>query len=190
MRPRGKGQNMLKLERFAIEDIPRLISWVPSQPEMIQWTGHFFQWPLQENEMAEHYRTTLGSNPRCFAFRARRLRDEQIVGHIELDLIDYKNYYASLARVLVMPPERSKGIGSAMVDLVVRLAFTRLPLQTLGLNVVSFNLAAIACYRRIGFLPAGNSTTSYMIGEKQWMVNQMVLQKRDWMARRNRGLET
>jgi RimJ/RimL family protein N-acetyltransferase len=72
------------------------------------------------------------------------------VGHAELDQIE-PGGSAHVCRVIVAPERRGRGIGTAVMDELRRIAFEELGLRRLTLNVYEWNAAAIASYERVGF---------------------------------------
>jgi RimJ/RimL family protein N-acetyltransferase len=59
-----------------------------------------------------------------------------------------------------------RGVGSEATVLVLDHAFGELGLHRVGLRVLSFNAAAIACYERCGFLVEGRERESCRMGDR------------------------
>jgi len=83
-------------------------------------------------------------------FTAVELETGETVGHAELDRID-PGRSAHVCRVIVDPDRRGRGIGTAVMDELCRIAFEDLGVARLTLNVYEWNAAAIASYEKLGF---------------------------------------
>jgi RimJ/RimL family protein N-acetyltransferase len=108
-----------------------------------------------------------------------------VIGHIELNEIDRANGSARVCRVLVGEAEqRGRGVGQAMLRQILALAFGDLGLHRVDLGVFDFNLAAIACYEKVGFAHEGRFRDARrMPGGRYWSVLQMSILEDEW--RRN-----
>jgi GNAT superfamily N-acetyltransferase len=65
-----------------------------------------------------------------------------------------------VGRVLIDPARRGEGLGTALMHEIVRVGFDELGLHRLQLGVYDFNLEAIACYERVGFVIEGRMRDS------------------------------
>ena len=84
-----------------------------------------------------------------------------LVGRLEGELCCYGEIWedppeheAELARIIVEPSRRGRGIGRAFIALLAAEARRR-GFQQVWVRVVPENLAAVACYRAAGFVRAG-----------------------------------
>jgi RimJ/RimL family protein N-acetyltransferase len=62
--------NRIRLERFDLTDIPRLISWLDSAETFWNWTGDWLKIPLTEEQYAPKVTETQGEDPRRLIFTA------------------------------------------------------------------------------------------------------------------------
>ncbi len=77
------------------------------------------------------------------------------IGYGELNPMLRDRDHLWLGHAIVSPDERGRGIGTAFVTGLARLAFDRLGAQRISLIVFPENAAAIECYRRVGFAVMG-----------------------------------
>ncbi|GGE20267.1 hypothetical protein GCM10011571_22780 [Marinithermofilum abyssi] len=106
---------MIRLEAFTEADAERLISWVDSPDFLLQWAGPIFTFPLDREQVIKHLETTKGSRPKSLIYKAMDSEINEVIGHIELSNIDYKNQSATISRVLVSPLYRGKEYGQDIV---------------------------------------------------------------------------
>jgi RimJ/RimL family protein N-acetyltransferase len=139
---------LLTLSPFQEDDFAFVLRSIATADELLQWAGPGFDWPLTEDQLRD-YRGKGISDPERFR-QLTAVEGDRVVGHVELTL-ERKHDLAYIGRVLVAPSERGRGLGTALMSDVVRLAFDELRLHRISLNVFDFNTPAIRCYERVGF---------------------------------------
>ncbi|WP_207420200.1 GNAT family N-acetyltransferase [Desertivirga brevis] len=99
---------MIKLETFGYEDFDRLISWVKSEKEMIQFAGPVFTYPLTREQLIQY-----STNKVRQVFKVRLISTGEVVGHCELN---FQNQIPRLSRILIGDSTlRNQGMGKAIV---------------------------------------------------------------------------
>ncbi len=167
---------MITLEKFELEDIPRLIGWIPGADFLLQWSGPKYVFPLDEKQLTTSFELTQTEFPQHFMFKA--LLDGSTIGHIELMEVNYGKKSAVLGRVLIGPKQyRGQGWGKMMIARAMQFAFDELELEELRLGVFAFNKSAIRCYEQFGFktykkIPHPNN--------EEWTLLKMNLKQIDW----------
>lgn len=91
----------------------------------------------------------------------------RLVGHAMLHALNHADRRARFAIGMFSPAVMGRGTGTTATRLVLRHAFDTLDLHRIDLRVLSFNAAAIACYRRCGFVEEGRERETCLIGD-QW----------------------
>ena len=87
---------MIQFGKFDKSDYERLISWIDSEELMIQFSGKEFIYPVT-NEQLDNY--LLAKNRLIYKTINRDINE--VIGHAELNNIDYKNRNARICRVLI-----------------------------------------------------------------------------------------
>lgn len=132
---------------LALEDCETLLSWISSADALFQWSGPWdFRWPL---DLAQLRRDLERPGDRRRLYAAVDTSGE-LVGHAMLS-VQPEHRLGVIGRVLIDPARRGEGLGTALMDEIVRVGFDELGLHRLQLGVYDFNLGAIACYERVGF---------------------------------------
>ncbi len=174
-------RNLIRLEPFTRADFARLIQWVPSAEFMVLWSGVYFTFPLTELQLEDNLAGALGDRPIRKIYKVVLNENDRVVGHIELNNIDYRNNAVMLSKVLVGEPDlRGKGIGEAMVAAVLKIAFDELHLHRVELRVFDFNLSAVHCYQRCGFQIEGHIRDFRRVGEQYWSSYLMAILEDEW----------
>ncbi len=113
----------IALQAFGREDFQRLIDWAHSPEFLLQWAGPIFRFPLDVPQLEEYLAAAGGIPPSRVIFKA--VVGTEVVGHIELDMIDYRNRSARMSRVLIADAWRRRGVGSDMVRALLKARVRR-----------------------------------------------------------------
>ncbi len=106
--------------------------------------------------------------------------DRQIVGEVAITDIDRRVRSASLRICIFRPELRGRGLGSWAVCAARDLAFSRLELHRLELEVFSFNPAAQRVYEKAGFRREGVLRDSVLDGERYADRILMAILEEEW----------
>lgn len=90
-----------------------------------------------------------------YALAIRFLYNDEIIGYVEIDGIQWTHRVGWLAIGIGSPSHRSKGYGTEAMQLMMRFAFQELNLHRLQLTVFSYNEPAMRMYERLGFQREG-----------------------------------
>jgi RimJ/RimL family protein N-acetyltransferase len=154
----------LALRAFAPADCDRLLTWIDSADALWQWSGvRAFTWPLDRGQLLRDLAARADSGGLLSAI------DEggEMVGHV---LIEAQPYHGvgHIGRVAVAPDRRGRGLGTALMRSTVRHGFDEMGLHRLQLVVYTFNAAAIAAYRSVGFVVDGVARESARGSAGRW----------------------
>ncbi|WP_291648359.1 GNAT family protein [Clostridium sp.] len=167
----------IKLERFKYEEIPQLISWIPNKEFLLQWAGPSYTFELLEKHLKKDIGMMSKESPLNLMFSAKLKESNEVVGHIQLLAIDRVNMSARIGRVLTVGEYRNKGIGLQMINAVLDIAFNKLNLHRIDLGAFDFNEAAIACYKKAGFIIEGSFRECRKINGQYWsLINMSILE--------------
>jgi RimJ/RimL family protein N-acetyltransferase len=171
----------IALAPFGREDFDRLIAWIPTAEDLMLWSGPYFTFPLEHAQLESYLRSAEGDPPPRQIYKALIRESGEVVGHIELNNIDYRNRAATISKVLVGDPgKRGRGLGEQMVRCVMEIAFDDLRLHRLSLIVFDFNQAAIRCYQKLGFTIEGHLRDYRKVGDTYWSSYTMAILESDW----------
>jgi RimJ/RimL family protein N-acetyltransferase len=183
----------VRLKRFAVGDVDRLLGWIDSAEFLAQWAGPAFTWPLTSEELLHYEGSGLRSVPRHVSeltqparliFTVRDTGGGEPLGHAELNHIDPHNLSATISRLLVGDPQqRRQGYGTAILAALCGLAFDHLGLHRVDLYVMEANQPARACYEAFGFRPEGHFREARRIGDDFWSVDYLAMLADEWRQR-------
>jgi len=137
---------------FGPDDFDRLVSWLPTEADLVGWCAGFFRYPLSRSQLEGYLETSKLPNARVI-FTARTI-DHEPVGHIEVSQI-WPHLSSRLSRVLVAPNQRRQGIGSNMIQAALSFSFGQHCVERIDLGVSATNFTAISCYTILGFVQVG-----------------------------------
>jgi len=170
---------MIELQPFTHADISLLLRWVDSEQLLREWAANSLFYPLTADQI-ERLLTQTRAEPRLYLYTAVSLPTREPVGHIEVS-VSSLNRAGRLCRVLIGPAHlRGSGLGTQMVQALLRIGFEELQLHRIDLAVFDFNARAIACYERAGFTKEGLLRDAYRMGDSYWSAAIMSMLEEEW----------
>lgn len=168
----------INLVRFGIEDFDRLISWLPGEADLVEWCAAFFRYPLTHSQLERYLESSKEPNVReIFTARAD---DGEAVGHVEISQI-WPHLSSRLSRILVAPSKRRRGIALSMVTQALTRTFDVHRADRVDLGVSANNLAAIGCYKKLGFAQVGSWPNAITAGSYSIDVVWMTMTRDRWI---------
>lgn len=118
-----------------------------------------------------------------FEFFVRTVEDDRLIGFVALHNIEWANQMGKLAIGIGEKEYRGKGYGSEMLALILQYAFCELGLHRVGLDVTSYNEAAIRAYERAGFVYEGREREAIFRDNARYDLVFMGILREEWLAR-------
>jgi RimJ/RimL family protein N-acetyltransferase len=174
---KATGPHLITLHPFTREDFLRLISWLPTEADLVEWCAAFFRYPLTDAQLERYLESAKQPNSRVI-FTARSIGGEG-VGHIEISQI-WPHLSTRLSRILVAPDQRRRGIASSMVGQALMVSFEQYFADRVDLGVSAANLAAIGCYAKLGFRRVGTWSNAIPTGAASVDVVWMTVTRDTW----------
>src|SRR5574344_294464 len=104
--------------------------------------------------------------------------EDRLLGNISLTKINEIDRTAELGIFIGEESDRNKGYGTEAIKLLLDYGFNQLNLHNISLNAFSFNLRAIAAYKKAGFVEFGRwKEAHYFNGEYCDIVMLQILKK-------------
>jgi len=170
---------VIKLEPFESTDFQQLMTWIESPRFMIQWGGKTFTFPLTEQQLENYI------NSDSLIFRVVLEEKNRVIGHINLTM-DRNNNSGRIGKVLIGDSNcKGQGLGQRMVQEVINIAFGQLKLHRVSLGVFDFNLSAIACYEKVGFVKEGLLREARKVEGEYWNLWEMSILEKEWLDKLN-----
>lgn len=158
----------ISLEFFTAQDIDRLISWVSNERDLLQFAGPIFQFPLTREQLEDYL-----NDKNRYVFNIVQNPTNKVIGHCEAFTTDKNS--VKLCRILIADQSyRGKGFGFSATRELMEWCFTNLKVKSFELNVYDFNIAAIKCYEKLGFLKTQEVQIMEFKGEI-WKSVRMIL---------------
>ena len=135
------------LREFRESDAREVARWPGSLDEVRRWAGSDPGWPVDVSVFGRWH-----ADPDVGPYI---ILDGAPIGYGEI-WVDEPEQEVELARIIVSPERRGRGVGRRLVGLLLeRAALTGLP--DAFVRVVPENGAALGCYRGAGFSPVSDS---------------------------------
>lgn len=160
--------SMIQLIPFKPADFKKLISWLDNEELLVQVAGPIFSYPLT----AEQLVTYLADEKR-YAFKVIDPNTNEAIGHAEL--YKQEENVAKICRVLIgNEAYRGKGLGQELMNALVSYAINELQVPTIELNVYDWNVQAIRCYEKVGFVFVPEKYTTIKVKGDTWKSLNMI----------------
>ena len=103
-----------------------------------------------------------------FNFAIVNLENDELIGNCGFVNISYLDKTGTVGLFIGDETNRSKGIGTEVLRLLLDYGFNYLNLNNIMLNVKSFNERAINCYKKVGFKEIGRRRECYFLNGKYY----------------------
>ena len=162
------GENIY-LSPLNIEDAEKYVEWF-CDFSMTDGLGTSANLMTIESEK-EWLEKTIKNND--FHFAIVNLENNQLIGTCGFNEISHQNRIGTVGIFLGNEENRSHGLGTEALRLLIDYGFHYLNLNNIMLNVKSFNERAINCYKKVGFKEFGRRRQSYFLNGKYYDDVQM-----------------
>jgi RimJ/RimL family protein N-acetyltransferase len=139
---------MLTIKPIIENDCQFIVDWNTGKDAdyLNQWAGNrIYTYPITLEQIYNHSKE---ENTQIYMI----FSDEICVGSIELYKIDKENLTANVCRFILCENNVNKGIGTLALKQLSKIAFEEIGLKKLILRVFCYNVGAIRCYEKAGFL--------------------------------------
>jgi len=132
----------MHIEEARIEDAREIMGWFPDKGSVVRWGSPYMSYPLREDTFFDEIQW--GRIASCVA----RTEDGRLMA--------FGQYYRKLgrchlARLVVSPEFRGRGLGEEFVAALMNLGGRMLETSDFSLYVMTANRSAYNCYKSLGF---------------------------------------
>ncbi len=174
---------MIRLEPFERSDFQQLINWIDNEDLLIQWSGSLFSFPLTERSLDWYLKdSNIINESDAFTYKAVDIETGEVVGHISLGGLSWKNRSSRISRVFVSPVATQKGICQQMTRAALQIGFEELGLHRISLGVYENNKSALNCYLKTGFNIEGVSRDVLWHNNEFLSLVEMAILENEWRA--------
>ena len=161
---------MLRLEPFTPKDFSRLIHWVGTKRELIQFAGDLFTFPLSEDQLQEYL-----SQKKLAPKKIIHTESGEVIGHCELNfLIEHPR----LSRILIgNKQKRGRGYETKIIQLMIDAIQKEIPTKQVELRVFGYNTYAIKLYKKEGFVIQEKHTLQFQYAEDELWTNYYMIKQ-------------
>ena len=155
---------MLKLEPFTQDDFSKLIGWIDTKRELVQFAGDLFTYPLSEDQLHAYL-----SQEKLVAKKIIHIESGEVIGHYELNFL---NEYPRLSRILIGNKQnRGLGYGAKIIRLMIDAIQKEIPTKQVELRVFGYNTNAIKLYKKEGFVIQEKHTLQFQYTDDESWTN-------------------
>ena len=155
---------MLKLEPFTQDDFSKLIGWIDTKRELVQFAGDLFTYPLSEDQLHAYL-----SQEKLVAKKIIHIESGEVIGHCELNFL---NEHPRLSRILIGNKQnRGLGYGAKIIRLMIDAIQKEIPTKQVELRVFGYNTNAIKLYKKEGFVIQEKHTLQFQYTDDESWTN-------------------
>jgi RimJ/RimL family protein N-acetyltransferase len=143
--------------------------------------------PLSPNQIKKQYEALekeIDESKNLFYFAIHTLPNDQekerLIGFVKLFWIDWAHGNGFIQIGIGDPADWNKGYGSDSLSLIIRFAFNELNLFRLTARIPAYNLAALALFRKAGFVEEVRRREAFQRDGKRWDDIHLGLLATDW----------
>lgn len=156
------------LRVLEFKDLQKTHLWM-NEPELSELMGCM---PFNAHQQEKWFDTTIDNRTK-FIFAICKTVDDEHIGNIGLNPVDFINSNAMLSIFIADKKERSQGMGFEAIKLALKFSFHRLNMHKVFLKTSDHLAAAITFYKRVGFVEEGLLREHEFKGGK--FINKMLL---------------
>ena len=161
---------MLKLEPFTPNDFSRLVRWVDTKRELVQFAGDLFTYPLSKDQLDAYL-----SQEKLVAKKIIHIESGEVIGHCELNFL---NENPRLSRILIGNKQnRGLGYGAKIIRLMIDAIQKEIPSKQVELRVFGYNTNAIKLYEKEGFVIQEKYTLQFQYTEDESWTNYYMVKQ-------------
>lgn len=139
------------LSPVSVDDLEQFVVWM-NEFNLTDYIGRSDALVTKESEKIWLANATSGEK---YVFSIVDLREEKLLGVVELMDINQTDRRATVGIFVGDVSERSKGVGTEALNLIVEYAFNYLNMHSINLTVLGTNERAKRCYEKVGFKTIG-----------------------------------
>jgi RimJ/RimL family protein N-acetyltransferase len=120
-------------------------------------------------------------SPALYFFSVRALADDQVIGEIVLDVSSWNARNGFVGISIGERENWGKGLGTDLMRVLLRFAFTEVNLRRMTLTVFEYNPRAIRSYEKAGFRHEGHFRKFLNREGRRWDMLFMGILREEWM---------
>jgi RimJ/RimL family protein N-acetyltransferase len=147
--------SLIRLRAVEMDDLDRYLAWI-NDAEVVQYIATAAPHPVSRVQEEEWIRQAVThTRPPEITYAIETLEDARHIGSVSLHRVAHPARHSVLGIMIGDKTCWDRGFGTDAVMTMLRYAFEELNLNRVWLEVHDFNLRAIACYRKCGFIEEG-----------------------------------
>lgn len=171
----------LYLRPIEPNDVPLFLQWFNDE-DVRQYLGMIFPMnSLREEEWVKKLYESRNDLPFLMVLK----EGDRPIGSVGLHRIDWVNRFAIFAIAIGDKGEWNKGYGREAANLMLVLAFEKLNLNKVELQVYEYNVRGIRCYESVGYRLEGRLRARKWRDGRYWDVFQYGILRDEWFAAKN-----
>ena len=142
---------LVRLRAYEKSDLDAVMKWVNDEEVTDLLGGEMLTYPVSSLAEEKYIEAAAIPSDKQKTFVIESLEEPRYIGAISFNVIDWQSRHASIGIVIGDKSLWGKGYGTDAMRIMMRLAFDKMNLHRLYLDVHDYNSRAIASYEKCGF---------------------------------------
>jgi RimJ/RimL family protein N-acetyltransferase len=142
---------LVRLRGYEKSDLEAVMKWINDEEVTDLLGGEMLVYPVSSIAEERFIEAASGTSDKQKSFAIETLSERRYIGGISFNVIDWQSRHASIGIVIGDKSLWGKGYGTDAMRIMMRLAFDKMNLHRLYLDVHDYNSRAIASYAKCGF---------------------------------------
>jgi RimJ/RimL family protein N-acetyltransferase len=138
--------------------------------------------PNRAKKVREGIEKEQSEDPNTIGFSVRALADDQLIGFVAFDGINWQHGETFVAIGIGDPAYRGNGYGTDAMRVMLRYGFMELNLNRIQLDAFSYNERAIKSYLKAGFVEEGRQRGMLLRNGRRWDFVYMSVLRDEWLS--------
>lgn len=165
----------MEFRKYDEEDATEILSWIKNEREFRLWSAYRYKdYPIKPEDMNENYRKS-AENANFFPMVLTE--NDKVVGHIIIRNPGEDKQIIRFGFIIVNSEIRRKGYGRKLILKAIEYAKGVLNAKEINLGVFTTNIAAIECYKSLGFEITSTTKDFMKFQEETWDCFEMKLKE-------------
>src|SRR6056297_2989689 len=177
---------LTRLRVYKKEDLKTVWNYI-NQENTMKFLRPGIPFPFKFEEEEKWYESINGLSTKSYTFAIERKKDDEYLGGVGINEIDWKNSYCEIG-IFLAEDYCGQGYGTDALKVLIDFIFNEMNLNKVMLSVYSFNDRAQNSYKKTGFVEEGRLREHIFRNGKYNDEIIMSILRKEWEEMKKKGV--